>query len=202
MKQRITAVFFCVSILFISCDRKYVSYKITNGYKKWSTQIAKNYTSFENIKNSGSGLYAEFNDIYSTVRQPISYHIFSSQDFSEIKLEAMVFVLGDKQTDISLNKKFTVTTKVAEFIVEDFPELHLTGYKYVLWRDESKIRIDMRKVFAGCNLSPRNEYDMKLIVKYRLDSKPYTQEINYKVVPYEADMDSEWIYTLFPDAGI
>ena len=76
------------------------------------------------------------------------------------------------------------------------------AYDYVLFRNESKIKVNLKKVFAGLDLSPGNQYEMSLMVNYSLDDTPYMQEINYKVVPYETKGSSEWIYRLFPETGI
>ncbi|MBP5443261.1 MAG: hypothetical protein J6Y60_08470 [Treponema sp.] len=191
-----------VSVLLISCSMKSISYKIINGYGRWASQIAKTRENYEIIKNKGNGVYIEFDDICSTTNQPISIHVFSINDFNTIEFTDLVFVIEDKIFKTSINKTFSVKTEKFDFEVEEAPELKLSGYDYVLWRNESKIKVNLKKVFAGLDLSPGNQYEMSLMVNYSLDDTPYMQEINYKVVPYETKGSSEWIYRLFPETGI
>ena len=137
-----------VSVLLISCSMKSISYKIINGYGRWASQIAKTRENYEIIKNKGNGVYIEFDDICSTTNQPISIHVFSINDFNTIEFTDLVFVIEDKIFKTSINKTFSVKTEIFDFEVEEAPELKLSGYDYVLWRNESKIKVNLKKVFA------------------------------------------------------
>lgn len=197
----IESIFLCLSVFFLTSCTK-ISYRITNAHSRWPSQIAKNQESFEKIKNDGSAIYIDFNDICSTTNQPFSILVFSLEEFEKIDLKDMCFIVEEKKINIRFNKRFVVKSKKADFTVEDSPELKCEGYEYFLWRDEHKRRVDFAKVFKDSSFSVENKYYVKAIVNYCLDSKNYSQEITYRVLPYETEGSSKWIYTLFPEVGI
>lgn len=202
MKKIILILLYLCFFLLASCNRNNISYKITNGYGKWSSQIARNKESFERIKNTGAAIYIEFNDIYSTSYQPFSVHIFSLEDFKLLELKDVYFAIDEKKIYLPLNKQFTVETNKSDFAVEDSSDLKVSGYEYILWRNEHNLRINFSKIFKEVSFSIGKDYTMSVFIDYRLDSKCYSQKITYKILPYKMEGSTEWIYTIFPDVGI
>lgn len=82
------------------------------------------------------------------------------------------------------------------------PDKSLNGYSYFIYRTESKLRINFKKVFKDIDFEIGNEYSMNVTVNYSLDSTSFSKTINYNVKPYETNGSSEWIYNLFPETGI
>lgn len=192
-----------MSIILGACRMKSFSYKIRNGYgHKWTYQIAMNSEEFNDIQDRGNSIYLAFDDMYTSTKQFVSANIFSMTDFNVFVIEDINFEVEGKSVHVPVNKKYTVKTESSIFAVEESPDKSLNGYSYFIYRTESKLRINFKKVFKDIDFEIGNEYSMNVTVNYSLDSTSFSKTINYNIKPYETNGSSEWIYNLFPETGI